>query len=527
MGIIHDLRESWDARRQLTRTLRRAEVRVAQVAESMAERAAADLADDDMSWRRLGDDSSEYSASNLRDIRRRCRRLYDLDPTVAQAVSLLRSGALRDGELEPRCADQRVKEVVDAFWSDEDNKLALTSRDGLALLHLCLMLDGERFLTLHVAPNDPAVVVGDVDANEIVTVIAHPENKRRPVLYKRSYRPRVYNPKTGQYEPGAEAVTEYLRDWRLAPEVASDRHDSDEALQGLLAGVAGALREDCYCYHARQMGLGERGVPVVWRAYEWAKAHGQSLSSMMTLTSALAMFAWQAKVKTNSAATLKKFSQALEDASRAQGPGAAWTGNEAVDLAPINVGTGGQQIHEATARQMHLQEIRTFGFGEHWYADSATGNLATATAMELPAVWRIEDHQALIRQTLVQVCGFAVAVAQMRGELPQDVDTAIALNMPDAQPASPVESAQLLQALTLAAQAGLIVPRVASQQAYEALGVTEIEAVLEEQYPAKAKADGEPAEGEEPLATFEPVEEARTMEAVPGGPFGSGLRLPE
>lgn len=536
MSVISDLREAWDARRKLTVAMRRAEAQVAQVAETMASRAAADLADEDASWRKLGEGEGEYSAANLRDIRKRCRRLYELDPTVAQAVSLLRSGALRDGELEPSCADKRVQETVDAFWTNEDNELALTSRDGLSLLHLSLMLEGERFLTLFTTPQDAAVVVGDVSADEITDVIMHPENRRRPVLYKRQYTPSVYDPKTGRYEHGSERVTEYLRDWRLAPEVAGERHEGDTALQDLLASVQG-INEDCYCYHARIMGLGARGVPAVWRAYEWAKAHGQSLSSMMTLTAALAMFAWQAKVKTNSAATLKTFAQALEDSSRAQGPGAAWTSNEAVDLAPINVGTGGQQIHESTARQMHLQEIRAFGFGEHWYADSTRGNLATATAMELPAVWRIEDHQALVRQTLTQICGFAVAVAQDRGKLPGDVDVTVSLNMPDAQPASPVESAQLLQALTLAAQAGLIDVREASLQAYQALGTVGVEAIMERQYPAEYKDEGDAPTSAGGVATqptpgLEPQPQAaeestRAQEAVADRPFGSGLRLPE
>jgi hypothetical protein len=527
MGILSDIRESWEAKRGLARAQRRAEAQVIEVAESLASRAAADLADEDTGWQKLGDGGSEYSNADLRDMRKRCRQLYEIDPTVSQAVFILQAGALGNSVIEPKAVDSRVQEVLDGFWSDEDNELALTSRDGLELLHLLLMIEGERFLTLHVAPTDAEVRLADVEAGEITRVITHPENRRRPVLYRREYWPQAYSPTTGRYEAGAEKTVEYLRDWRLAPEVAGDKWDDDAALQELLTQVEAQTRDDAYCYHARLTGLGLRPAPGVWRAFEWAKAHGKSLSTMMTLASALAMFAWQKKVKTSSADTLKKFAQNTENprAQNAQGPGAVQVGNQNVDLSPINVSTGGTQVQEATARQMHLQQIRTFGFGEHWYSDATRGNLATASAMELPAVWRIENHQALIQQILSNVCAFAVAVAQDRGGLPLDVDAALAFNFPDASPSTAGETATLLQALTLAAQAGVVDPREASAQAYQALGTQDINAVMERQYPDEAKADGAAPVQVQPTQGLEPqpaTEAADVREAVvESRPFGN------
>ena len=527
MGIIADVRESWDARRGLARAQRRATSQIVDVAEALASRAAADLADEDTGWQKLGDVGGEYSNTELRDMRNRCRQLYEIDPTVSQAVFITQAGAIGSSVIEPTAVDAGVQEVLDAFWEDADNELALTSRDGLELLHLLLMVEGERFLTLHVAPTDAEVRLADVDAGQITRIITHPENRRRPVLYRREHWPQVYSHATGRYEPGTEKVVEYLRDWRLAPEVAGDKWYADAALQELLAQVEGQTRDDAYCYHVRLAGLGLRPAPGVWRAFEWAKAHGKSLSTMMTLATALAMFAWQKKVKTTSADALKTFAQNMENprGQNAQGPGAVQVGNQNVDLSPINVSTAGTQVQEATARQMHLQQIRTFGFGEHWYSDATKGNLATAAAMELPAVWRIENHQALMRQVLANVCAFAVAVAQDRGNLPLDVDAAVRFNFPDAQPSTSGETAVLLQALTQAAQAGVVDPREASQLAYQALGTEDINAVMERQYPEETKADGSapaqvvPTQGlEEQPAT----EAANVREAVVAShPFGS------
>jgi hypothetical protein len=536
MSIITDIREALQARRDLARATREAQQQVATVAEALASRAARDLADDDAGWRRLSDlgGAYDYTAADLADIRTRCISLWKIDPTVAQAVSLLQSGALRDGELEPDATDERVQEVVDEFWQDDDNQLALFGRDGLALLHLTLMLEGERFLTLFTSERDAAVRIGDVRPDEITQVITHPENWRRPVLYKREYRASEYNAREGRYHPGERRV-EYLRDWRLSPEVAGDRWDDDAPLQELLASVGDALRDDCWCYHARVRGLGLRGMPAVWRAFEWAKAHGKSLSTMMTLASALAAFAWTKTVKTKSAATLEGFA-ATHGGSPAQGPGAMHVGNDKVDLQPVAISTGGTDVQEATARQMHLQQIRTFGFGEHWYSDATRGNLATAAAMELPAIWRIENQQALFRQILTDIIGFAVAAEMLRGNrLPADVDTAVGVNFPDAQPATPGDVALLLNALTVAVQAKLIEPREAALQAYQALGTVEVQAVMERQFPEETKLDGEQAQavGGEPQAppgddyTAGAVEEAaRLLEAVGGsGPFGSAPHL--
>jgi hypothetical protein len=523
MGWLRDALDGWRVRRIALRAARRAEAAVARYAETLASRAAADLAIDDAGWRKLSDATGAYdlSTADLADIRARSIELWRLDPTVAHAVALLFSGAFRAGSLEPKAADERVQAVVSRWWEDKDNALALTSRSGLERHHLALMLEGERFLTVFTSPADATVRLGEVRPGEITQIITHPENWRRPVAYRREYRAQSYDVQGGRYAAAADKKVEVLLDWRLAPEVAEGRWDDDAALQELLARLAGMTREDAYCYHAALPGLGLRGVPGVWRAYEWTRAHGQALSSMMTLSAAQAMFAWQKKVTTSSATTLERFAATYDQPTH--GPGAMHVSNDAVDLQPINVSTGGTQVQENTARQMHLQAIRAFGFGEHWYGNADSGNLATATAMELPAVWRIEGHQALIRQTLEDLLGFAVAVAVAReGGLPADVDRAVSVSMPDAQPATPGETAQLLQALTVAAQSGLIDPREASLQAYQALGTQEINAVMERQYPAERKLDDEPGtsggvpvvptEGLAPQAAA--IAEARAQEAV-------------
>ena len=125
--------------------------------------------------------------------------------------------------------------------------------------------------------------------------------------------------------------------------------------------------------------------------------------------------------------------------------------------------------------------------------------------------------------------------AILRGdELPQDVDTAVSINFPDAQPSTPQETAALLQALTTAGQAGLVEPREAALQAYQALGTIEVQAVMERQFPEEMKLDGEQAQSvggaetppQDAYAQGAAEEAARVLEAVGGsGPFGRAPHL--
>lgn len=547
MSWLGDVAAAIRDRRETRRVLESARVNMARAVETIAAKAMQDLADDDLGWRKLGDQGGDYDYSNkaLADIRRQCISLWNVDPTIGQAVSLLQSGALGAGVEEPTAADERLQEIISTFWGDEDNQLALFGRQGQILLHLSLMLEGERFLTLFTSEQDAEVRLSDVAPGEVVSVITHPENRRRVVLYRREYNPEVWDPRRGGYDTSKARVVEYLRDWRLAPEVAEGRFDGDAALADMLGSVEGQLRQDCYCYHVRTPGLGLRGVPAVWRAFEWARAHGRSLSTMMDLASALARFAWSKKVTTNSAATLESFAESFYPGAGepTHGPGAVDVHNQNVDLQPVNISTGGTQVQEATARQMHLQIIRPFGFGEHWYSDATKGNLATATAMELPAIWRIEDHQALFGQVFRELCEFAVSVAVARKvvSIPEDVDRAVQVNFPDATPTTPGDTAVLIGALSTGVQSGLLDEQEASRQAYEALGTNEINAVMERQYPPERKMDGEapvvvgeeepngspaalalvgePPEGPEVPAKPQAQEALRVGEAVGDGPF--------
>ncbi|MBD3175335.1 MAG: hypothetical protein GF320_09145 [Armatimonadia bacterium] len=374
--------------------------------------------------------SHDLSASARKAIVERCIKLWMVDGAIAQAESLLASGTFGQGLSAPRAPDLRVQKIIDAFWHDSDNQLVCTSVQAMNLTNRALMLEGERFFTVHTSPADSSVKMADVPAEEIAEVIPHPENRRKPLLYKRVWRPSRYDFGKGQWVSADREQVRYYRDLR-APDPLLPRDDDDpEALE--LIETCPQLDPDVAVLHFYTNSLGLRGIPEVYRAYDWARVHSGTVADMATITKALAAFAWQKRMRTRSESVVRNSASNFQ--APPPGPGGVHVGNENVQLEPVKVGTGAVSNQQATSRAAFLQTIRPFGFGEHWYGDASTGCLAIGRSMEVPAIWKIRGRQTLFEQSLFRpVLDFVIERAvrlQDARYLPQSVDRYYDLNYP-------------------------------------------------------------------------------------------------
>jgi len=534
VSILSRVREAFEAQA----LQRRADVAFARVQETIASQLAQELTEEDNGWRKLSEGNGTYdlSQSELSEIRAKCIKAWQIDPSLGQAASLLASGAFGKGLDTPRAADSRVQEVIDRLWEDEDNRLALFSREAMARTSNALMLEGERFLAVHTSVTESRVKLSELPCAEIVDVVTAPENSLKPVLYRREFRSQTYDVAAGRYTTGAKRVV-YYADWRcwrylLDPAFGEDDPDWEEGVADLLsrAGIGGEAGPIAFAYHVKANTLGLRGIPEAYRAYDWIRSHARTVSDLVTLSKALAMFAWRKKLNTKSATAIENAAKMFR--TPPSGPAGVQVENQNVSLDAINVPTGGVGNLEVASRQTHLQSIRPFGFGEHWYSDASTGNLATASAMDMPAIWRIEDRQKQIGTVCEDLTRLAIELAVIQQDfpsrrLPARVDKAFDLDFPPAQPDNPATTATLLQALTSASGA-LLDPREAAYQAYTALGSNDVTELLERQFPTEDKLDGQ-APTVEPGAELEPPETngttdeeqvagARAQEAVPPFP---------
>jgi len=365
--------EPTDAERAASDAYYRAEAQLSRVAEAVSANLKRELDAEGEGWLSLtgggGAGAMDISASDLEDIRSTCIVLWENDPTLGQAAMLLQSGALGGGIGTPTATDSRVEKVVTRFWEDPDNQLSVFGREAQILLNLALIVEGEKWYSLHTSDADDQVKVADLAVGEITQVITHPENRRKPVMYRREFRPQVLNVGSGQYTPATETVVWYYRDWRYAPWLMEAEEREDDAAEVLFAEAGTNLQEDAALYQVKTNTLGLRGVPEAHRMSDWSKAHARSVRSLVALTKALAMFAWQRQVTTKSAATLK----AMADQMKTPPPGdaAVLAENQNVKTTPVNVGTGGSTNLTGASRETLLEAIRPFGFGEHFYGDSS------------------------------------------------------------------------------------------------------------------------------------------------------------
>src|SRR5690606_21570121 len=125
---------------------------------------------------------------------KRARKIRASNPIAKRSVTLVVHYTLGDGVTVKAQDSQFVGPVINEFWNDPDNKIALTSHEAMSELVDSLMVDGELYLAFFIGENGE-VKVRTIDPLEIDDVITHPDDARRPLLYKRTFKRRTYDAK--------------------------------------------------------------------------------------------------------------------------------------------------------------------------------------------------------------------------------------------------------------------------------------------------------------------------------------------
>lgn len=445
-----------------------------QFREALAPLLAEELRREDAGWSKYGATADGYdlAPAELAKARARCVTLWQVDATVGRAAELLAEGSIGQGVAPPRSSDTAVDKVIKQTWNDPLNQGTMFSQAAMIDASNRLVTEGELFFAIHTKEGDPDVVLTRWQPGEIVSVITAPENKTLPIAYLRETQPVKFNHKQGTWEPDGTTIKKYYKAAMLG--------EPDEEVEKAWEAIG--VEEDVAVHHVRVNTLGLRGIPEAYRALDWARSHAQALSSLVTLARALATLAWKVKVATKNSANLTAAAAAFRDP--APGVGSTVAESQNIDHTPVDVGTGGTSNNAMAVRHSHLETLRAFPFGEHWYGDASTGNLATATAMEMPAIWALTARQKMFDELFRFVLDFALLRATLAssagvGPGPWEYD----IDFEPVQPRNENVLGIFLTGLSAATTSGIIDPREASYQAYQALGSNEIETLLEAQYP--------------------------------------------
>jgi hypothetical protein len=164
-----------------------------------------------------------------------------------------------------------------------------------------------------------------------------------------------------------------------------------------------------------------------------------------------------------------------------------------MDTTPMR--TAGATTSPNDGRQLRLMSASAFGVFDHYLSgDPSTGNLATATAMELPMLKDFEARQEFWTDVYRDIFSFVVAEAGLGGLAPEERE--IEVIFPNIiQKDTPQLIKAVVEAVTLGQAgntSGLLPMKVATSLVVDLLGIENPDKVIEDMYP-----EGEPPEGKQ------------------------------
>lgn len=498
---------------------------LAQVNEELQERLATlELALEDEGWYRLsGESENEFSRAGLTTICNLARLYWLKNPLVRRMVAVMAFYVFGQG-VQIRANDAEINAVVQEFLDDSKNKVELTAHQAMMIKERELTLFANLFFVFFRNQSSGAVRVRTIPMGEVEDVLCNPEDAKEPWFYKRTWSQR-------SLDGGVQNMTRLYPDWQYRPKAKAQN----------IVGIAVAW--DTPVYHVKVNCLSDMrfGVSEVYSALDWAKAYKAFLEDWATLVRAYARFAWQLTTKggkTGIAAAKAKLATTIgSDSSETNPPPVAGStfisGSPDVNLQPIR--TAGATTSAEDGRRILLMVAAGAGLPESFFGDVSVGTLATAKSLDRPTELMMRDRQMLWTDVFKSIFGYvvesAVRAGKIRGEIVDEEDESPRIEfaqvedrdtgeMVDRDPTINVtfppilehdvqaNVAAIVQAATLGGAgmlAGTIDAKTVSRLILQALGVEDVDAVMDVIYPP----EGEQGTAAESQMMVEAVRELR------------------
>lgn len=361
---------------------------------------------EDIGWTNINSPSSglfvEARESYVRMVKR-SRLAFVKNPIVSQAVELTTFYVFGDGVTSPKSPNEDIQEIISEFWNDPDNRLALTSAINQFKLSNKLQYDGELVFVLQ--PDvDGKVYVRIIDPVSISAVIFDHVDGMRPLFYRRST---------------TQGNSEYFADFSNATALMRDEYPDDFMAMCATHDIEyKRVISDAYIYHVKINNdiLDRRGIPTVFRAIDWGNSNNKMNNDLSSFINAQAQYAIKKKVKGTRgqidamAAKLRQNSTLTNPSGQA---GATLLQNQLIDTEMVGLPSSTGQLFETGIRRSLLMMCAAFGIMEHYFGDPSTGNLATATAMELPMLKRFQAFRKIWEGIFDDIINFQLDIYLM------------------------------------------------------------------------------------------------------------------
>lgn len=399
MGLMSKFVERWmpdvaDDVRDSQRTSLQRDYQEAAAGVLMAEgmsQTDAMVALEDQGWRRAGVNGGAGTGeptpmSRAHTIAK--GRLYSLlDPHAVAALRVWHNYTLGTG-MNFKTEDATLQAKLEKFWAYSKNR-SVTSATGQGKSNRRLLVDGEVFFALF--PDDEVgAVIRRVEVSQMTHIISDTDDSEAPLLYRREIPNGASAPKVW-----------YYRDWAYQDENLDDLKDpvTNQPLDQSL------VQEGVVIYHLAFNSMFQRGNSLLTAALPWCSNNRQFMEDRAAITSGLAKFIRKLTVK-GGKAQIDKAKEAVKTAVAVGGAGLLHTpeiarkaaqtfmsnDNVSMDDMPRTTGAGDARQDFRNGRLMIAAAV---GMSEPYFGDAESGNLATATAMELPMLKQFQTHQEL------------------------------------------------------------------------------------------------------------------------------------
>jgi len=344
--------------------------------EAFSSQAALDLALEDRGWLRQALLGSEMDLPARENVMPIARRYYRRDPLSKQAVRLWTAYAVGTGH--SLTAKGKAGRILEDLRHDRRNR-DFFSAQGQQKSSNRLLIDGDLFITIW--DTESGFVFRRFDSKEITEIITNPQDAEEPWFYKRMV-------------PGAAGSQDkatYYRDW-AAP---------DEAVLKV-EGKVRKVEENVVVYHVANDPLRLWGSSLLESSLDWSRENRKFMQARSAVIQAVARYIYKITNKGSSKA-LKDLKNRLSttlttgtgrESNPTPAAASTWLQNQGLNLELQKQDTGARNATDDADMLM-----RMFGSGVnlplHYFADARTGNLATATAMELPLLKGFEMYRQL------------------------------------------------------------------------------------------------------------------------------------
>lgn len=407
------------------------------------------------------------------------REFYINNPYYRQAIRLYTAFIFGRGA-SFYSKDEELNKKLDEFTKVYDNQKTLFEATAQGRISNKLIKDGELYVMFFVR-EDKSMVVRLCDPMEITGIITEPEDPQTELYYVRKINIRELNFNRDSVDTTSKTKTkiyrsieyfDYEKDDFKIPEVLN-KHSEDTG--------------DCYIMHiiAPETDILDlRGLPPLLSAIAWARLHIETDEDFLSYLRAVTSIISKEIVK-GTEADISAVKTTIEQLNTDRIPPRFGTRVEAEggdEYQPIERSGGLASVFEKVSRATKLNICAGSGIYEHYFGDPSSGNLATATSMELPMLKVFEQWQEFWKSTYRNIIGFYFKI----NKLDQMELNKVEVVFPDLLKRNIPET---INSIVMAYSSGIIDGQTSTKMTLGLLGYDKIDEAIKSMYEGSDEAD--------------------------------------